>query len=686
MSEAPPVTTITDRSATSLALSQWSLQVLTAFAGIWIARRLGPEDFGAYALSLASIAVLATLLDLGLNPALGREAAREPARAWSLWRMSAAWRSTVGCAFALLLLGASRFTPGLGTTGALVALTPLWLARAWTSALPPLWVANGRPIRAAWSSMLPAALAAMGGALAATVDPRTTMAAFGQGGGALVGLLLVLALLLPSRVDRPSTAARPLLREGLPLMVASLATVLFLQLDLYLANAWLGREATGRYGVALRLLAFVLAWPSAWGVAQMARLARLSPRDVRMETSLETRRMAVLGLVVALALLFAAPLVPRVLGVRYAETVAPLRALAILPFFAFLAARAATALLLRGRTTRVALLVLASLALDLLLARPFAETRGTLGLALAKTVAQAAQALGFLLLFRLESIESETSVDASHPFDEAARDYDATIAAHPTLAWMRADNLAYLEERLPREGSILDLGCGSGAEVTALARHGRKITALDPSPGMLAVASGKVLAAGMDDRVTLRRGTLFDLAASERFDGAYSSLGPLNCERDLEAAARRLATLLKPGAPLIVSVMTPCCLSVAIDALLTLHWGSVVRRSGARLGARRGGQARIETTFHAPREIERAFAADFQIERIEAWPLLLPAPSIAARLPRSVFASLVKVDRRLCRLPLFVGLGDHVRVTLVRNQRPGAFGAPGRGRAGGGML
>jgi len=57
---------------------------------------------------------------------------------------------------------------------------------------------------------------------------------------------------------------------------------------------------------------------------------------------------------------------------------------------------------------------------------------------------------------------------------------------------------------------VYDLGCGDGALVIAAAKLGAKAVGVDIDPDRIKEATEKVRAAGVQDRVTLIRGDIFD--------------------------------------------------------------------------------------------------------------------------------------------------------------------------------
>jgi len=100
--------------------------------------------------------------------------------------------------------------------------------------------------------------------------------------------------------------------------------------------------------------------------------------------------------------------------------------------------------------------------------------------------------------------------------------------------------------RVPRKGRILDVCCGTGYLAGLLTARGYRVTGIDASAEMIALARQNV------------PGAAFHVADASRFrvlgkfDGAVSTFDSLNhilVEEELRAAFQRTAAALKPGAP-----------------------------------------------------------------------------------------------------------------------------------------
>jgi SAM-dependent methyltransferase len=84
-------------------------------------------------------------------------------------------------------------------------------------------------------------------------------------------------------------------------------------------------------------------------------------------------------------------------------------------------------------------------------------------------------------------------------FDRVARVYGLFFRLQ-RLAFRRSFELLEGRLTLPRGARVLDVGCGTGAHASVLARRGYEVRALDASPRMVAVARRRLLRAGPRER------------------------------------------------------------------------------------------------------------------------------------------------------------------------------------------
>ncbi len=100
---------------------------------------------------------------------------------------------------------------------------------------------------------------------------------------------------------------------------------------------------------------------------------------------------------------------------------------------------------------------------------------------------------------------------------------------------------------------VLEIGCGTGRHTLRLAAQGNRVTGLDLSPGMLAVARDKLKAY---DRVDLREADVMEADLGGPHDAALAAL-VVEHIADLPRLFGRVAEVLKPEGELFLSEIHP---------------------------------------------------------------------------------------------------------------------------------
>ncbi|CAN5521510.1 class I SAM-dependent methyltransferase [soil metagenome] len=230
--------------------------------------------------------------------------------------------------------------------------------------------------------------------------------------------------------------------------------------------------------------------------------------------------------------------------------------------------------------------------------------------------------------------------------DGVARDaprWARFTAQHPSAAEGPPDDIAYgadvpHESRLRLLGDVegkrvLDLGCGAGRGAIALALRGAKVIAVDPSAEQLAHARRAVEDAEV--RVELHHGDVAALAfvRADGIDAAFSAYG-LAGVADLDRVFRQVHRVLKPDAPLVLSLPHPAFTMLALGAPAAgAEAGALVRRAYGDRSAipRRHGD---DDTPDAPHTVGDVFTSllrsNFRVDT-----LLEPEPETTG--PRSVY-------------------------------------------------
>ena len=149
--------------------------------------------------------------------------------------------------------------------------------------------------------------------------------------------------------------------------------------------------------------------------------------------------------------------------------------------------------------------------------------------------------------------DRERAHHSRNTFNEAAPGYD-----HPALRFFALTAQAMADWVSPAGNEqILDVAAGTGHTSVAFARRvpRGKVTAIDISPAMLAVAKAKATAAGLRN-IELCEMNMLDLDFPDRtFDLAVSAYGIFFVE-DMVGLARSIASKVKPGGTLVISTFT----------------------------------------------------------------------------------------------------------------------------------
>lgn len=148
-----------------------------------------------------------------------------------------------------------------------------------------------------------------------------------------------------------------------------------------------------------------------------------------------------------------------------------------------------------------------------------------------------------------------TPLEASHPWT------DTQMAALYDVFPFAADIPFYLDLARGRE-RLLELACGSGRVLVPLAQAGHRVTGIDASPQMLALAEAKLAAAdfAVQDRARLAPGDMRSFDLGETFDlaiVAVKSFAYLTSRGEQQQALQRIATHLRPGGLLALDLLHP---------------------------------------------------------------------------------------------------------------------------------
>lgn len=155
------------------------------------------------------------------------------------------------------------------------------------------------------------------------------------------------------------------------------------------------------------------------------------------------------------------------------------------------------------------------------------------------------------------------NVDTSGDTDACHRCLDL-IAGIPFFRAIKDDSFRMIAETRP--GRVLDAGCGTGADLSALAPYlpaRCEMVGLDASESLLARAAGRT--AGIADRCSLVRGDLLSIPFHDRTFSACRIDRVLQHIRRPEAAIGELVRVLAPGGTLVAFDNDWETLSISLD-------------------------------------------------------------------------------------------------------------------------
>jgi PST family polysaccharide transporter len=277
--------------------------------GVWVARYLGPEQFGLLNFAAAFVSLFSPLVHLGLDSIVTRESVRAPEDT----------RATLGTAFVLRLLGG--ILSGLVATATILITRPgEWLVGAMVAIAALAVLFQSLDVIDFWfQSQLRAkyVVYARGGAYLVVAGARVAMillgapliafawAMFFELGLTAAGLL-VLYRRDGQRVLRWTAAvsrAKVLLRDSWPLFLSGVSVAIYMRIDQVMIGYMVNDAAVGTYSVAIRLVEIWYFLPMAIAASVLPALIKARQEDEAVYLS---RLQTFYDLVGALALVIAA--------------------------------------------------------------------------------------------------------------------------------------------------------------------------------------------------------------------------------------------------------------------------------------------------------------------------------------------------------------------------------------------
>jgi SAM-dependent methyltransferase len=247
-------------------------------------------------------------------------------------------------------------------------------------------------------------------------------------------------------------------------------------------------------------------------------------------------------------------------------------------------------------------------------------------------------------------------------YDAIADGYDAQVQGDD---WMRLVLHAHYARTFAPGMRILDVGCGTGIDAFALARHGTSVVAIDFSSAMIAQLRAKLDGVSRVDARVMAVEDLWQLRG-ERFDGLICAFAGLSALEDLGKFAEDAAELVRPGGHVILHLLNRFSLWEWLGYVARHNWPAA-RRVGT-LRTREftiGGRAVCHRLYFAEELYASAFAKHFALRDAYALGSLRP-PHTVQRLPLWLVKRLEWLDVRAGRWPLLRRAGRFFVLDLER--------------------
>ena len=254
------------------------------FVGVWVARYLGPEQFGLFNYAIAFVSLLSPIATLGLDNLVVRDLVHDPANKNEILGTTATLKF-IGAVLAWLLIMSSIWLmrPGDTTTQWLVGVLAIGLLFQTFDSID-FWFQS--QIQSKFTVIARSiAFVLVTGARVALIEIKAPLIAFAWLGCAealLVSVGLVIAYKIQgwrlSAWQNSSARACNLLKHSWLLILSGLAIMIYMKIDQIMLGQMIGNDAVGIYSAALKI-------SEVWYFIPMAIISSVFPTIVAVKTN-----------------------------------------------------------------------------------------------------------------------------------------------------------------------------------------------------------------------------------------------------------------------------------------------------------------------------------------------------------------------------------------------------------------
>ena len=228
--------------------------------------------------------------------------------------------------------------------------------------------------------------------------------------------------------------------------------------------------------------------------------------------------------------------------------------------------------------------------------------------------------------WRSRRLKYESEVSAA--FNSASEEYDFTISRNFVNTWIRSRSISLLLKYVHSSDTLLEIGCGTGAEAIKISPHVRRIFATDVAEGMIGLLRLKIKARRLENVVPImvrarEIARVREYLSDQKVRIAYSFNGALNCEPHLTEFVRGISSVVEEDGYLICSIRNRLCLTEVLSHAVALQFDRLNPRKFQPIMVSVGGRD-IPSTYYAPSEFVEFFRGEFKLRKTIALPGLLP--------------------------------------------------------------
>lgn len=251
--------------------------ILSFFAMLYIARYLGPEDYGIFSFAFAFIYFFSFIPDMGVHQILVREAAKEPEKAGKLignGTIIKFFLSFVALLLALILINVLNFP---SSTKNALYIASLGLLISGTGAYGTIYEAK---LKMEYSLLfnLASRVFLLAFVFLAIVN-HSTLNTFVLASVLATTMHNLLMVLFSKKLVKVSfnvdfSLIKQLLKEAVPIAIASVFTVVYFKVDVLMLSFLRGDAEVGFYSAAYRLTDALVFLPSAFTTSTFPLMSR----------------------------------------------------------------------------------------------------------------------------------------------------------------------------------------------------------------------------------------------------------------------------------------------------------------------------------------------------------------------------------------------------------------------------